>query len=313
MMRDVEQSARATLPYEIVPMSYRPELLVVGNVCMDRVKQGRVLGERLGGAAAYAAEVASRADVCTAVVTAAPAQFAPLAGIRAYPGIRMQNKPCDGVTVFEVVWPEDGQERRERVLCQSPILAAHDIPDAWRHAPVAYVAPILGECPGALVTALHSPLIAVGAQGWLRKLSPEGWVEEHESAEFKTPPANVGMMIFSHTDHPEAEWQAKRLAKRGIWVVVTRGAEGGSIYRPRQRVLHYAAVPAVECDPTGAGDTFGTVFTVAIGRGHKAGPAARLAATAAARVVEGPLLGNLQSVIFGHPRARQPRAQIQVL
>ena len=120
-------------------------------------------------------------------------------------------------------------------------------------------------------------------------------------------------MIFSHTDHPDAEWEAKRLAKLGIWVVVTRGAEGGSIYRPGQRALHYTAAPAVECDPTGAGDTFGAVFTVAIARGHKAGPAARLAAEAAARVVEGPLLGNLQSVTFELPRAGLVRAEAQVL
>ena len=119
-------------------------------------------------------------------------------------------------------------------------------------------------------------------------------------------------MIFSHTDHPDAEMEAKRLAKRGIWVVVTRGAEGGSIYRPRQRVLHYTAAPAVECEPTGAGDTFGTVFAVAIARGYRAGPAANHAATAAARVVEGPLLGNLKTVALSRPRALS-RAQAQVL
>ena len=147
MMHNVDQPARATLSFGVTPMPFYPELLVVGNVCLDRVKQGRVLGERLGGAAAYAAEVAWRADVRAAIVTAAPANFAPLAGIRAYPNIRMQFKACEAVTVFEVVWPEDGQERRERVVRQSPVLAAADVPDAWRHAPVTYVGPILGECP----------------------------------------------------------------------------------------------------------------------------------------------------------------------
>ena len=173
MMREIDQSSRTTFSCGVEPTTFCPELLVVGNVCLDRVKQGRVLGERLGGAAAYAAEVAFRADVCAGVVTAAPAYFAPLADIRAYPGIRMHYKPCDAVTIFEVVWPEDGQERRERVVYESPILAAHDIPQVWCEAPATYVCPILGECPGAVwSTALHSSWVAVGSPGLAAQNKP---------------------------------------------------------------------------------------------------------------------------------------------
>jgi 1D-myo-inositol 3-kinase len=51
---------------------------------------------------------------------------------------------------------------------------------------------------------------------------------------------------------------------------------------------------ASERDPTGAGDVFGAALTVGLWRGSSPMDAAREAAYAAARAVEGPGLGNLR-------------------
>jgi sugar/nucleoside kinase (ribokinase family) len=53
------------------------------------------------------------------------------------------------------------------------------------------------------------------------------------------------------------------------------------------------AAPAIEVDPTGAGDVFGLVFALALARGADLATAGQRAAAAAARVVEGPGLGTL--------------------
>ena len=56
---------------------------------------------------------------------------------------------------------------------------------------------------------------------------------------------------------------------------------------------------AEEVDPTGAGDVFGLVLGIAMHRGVGPLDAARLAAEAAARVIEGPGMGHLPEFYAG--------------
>ena len=272
-----------------------PDVLVIGNICIDRAHRSGGTEEALGGGSAYATQVAVRAGYRPAMVTAAPDLTGRLAALAADPRVALHVKPSETVNLFEVVWPP-GQKRRERVLSRACPLVAADIPQAWRHAPVAYVGPILGECDGPLVAELGCRCIAVGAQGWLRQLDDQGWIVEAETEAFKAPPANVNIMIFSEEDHPDGEAEARRLARRGILTVLTRGALGGQVFVPDGSQLRYAPVQAVERDATGAGDTFGCVFALAISRRLSPGAAAALAAEAAARVVEGPEMGALTEV-----------------
>ena len=53
-------------------------------------------------------------------------------------------------------------------------------------------------------------------------------------------------------------------------------------------------------DPTGAGDVFGISITLALARGASAPEAAAAAAKIAARVVEGPEMGNLTAADAEH-------------
>ena len=270
-------------------------MLVVGNICIDRFGDPGHARDALGGASAFATQVAVRAGCRPAMVTAAPPDCARLQPLATDARVRLHVRHCADVNLFEVVWPAGG-ERHERVVTQACQLTHDDIPPTWRSAPVAYVAPILDECGGAVVRALRSRFVAVGAQGWLRRLDSNGWIEHAECAEFKEPPANVSMMIFSDDDHPDGEREARRLARRGILTVLTRGADGGQIFEPAGVVSTYPSARAVERDATGAGDTFGCVFALAIARGMAPQAAASLAAQAAARVVEGPEMGSLMRI-----------------
>ncbi len=276
-----------------------PDLLVLGNACIDRQIAPDAPAtaqpvERLGGASAFASRVASLGGARVGMVAAGPAHFARLHALGKAPGISLAVQPCQASTLFEVYGSGPNQTRRERAVCTAAVLAPHSIPQTWRNAPVTYVAPVLDECPAALVDAVRSPVVVVGAQGWLRQLDAHGWVNFAEATAFLRPPRNVTAMIFSEADHPQAGTAAAALARQGILVVVTQSSAGGIIFAPRQPPQRYVAVDAVERDTTGAGDCFGVVFALALGQKISLQAAASLAARAAAKVVEGPELGTLR-------------------
>jgi rfaE bifunctional protein kinase chain/domain len=68
-------------------------------------------------------------------------------------------------------------------------------------------------------------------------------------------------------------------------VLLTRGAEGMSLFRPSVSPLHVPALAREVYDVTGAGDTVAATLTVALAAGGDLEDAARLAARAAAAVV----------------------------
>jgi sugar/nucleoside kinase (ribokinase family) len=137
--------------------------------------------------------------------------------------------------------------------------------------------------------------VGAGLQGWLRRAAPDGLVEPAVADEVARPPAALRAAIFSEEDHPEAHHIAETLARTRMAVALTRAAAGALILQTDQR-LRIPAVPAREVDPTGAGDVFGVVFTVALSRSLPLPRAAALASLAAARVVEGPGLGRLATL-----------------
>jgi sugar/nucleoside kinase (ribokinase family) len=268
-----------------------PDVLVVGNVCTDRTRGPAGLEHRLGGASAFAAQAAACMGASVGLVTAAPRLLPRLRPLRCNPQIQLAISACRQESLFEVQW--DGADRRERVLHAAPSLTPRAVPAPFRQARVAYIAPVLGECGADLVEALPARTVAVAAQGWLRRLDPQGWVVPAIAPEFAAPPDNVAVMVFSEADHPEAEAHALRLARRGVLVVLTRGARGGTVFSPCGMAWHYDAHPAVQRDPTGAGDTFGMVLTLGLCEGLHVMEAADWAARAAACVVEGPEMGSL--------------------
>jgi sugar/nucleoside kinase (ribokinase family) len=274
-------------------MTPLPELLVVGHVTRDFIR-----GEtRLGGAASFSARVAATLGIETALVTAAPADFSLMAPLRTLPRLSIHVVPSPEVTTFELDY--SGPRRRVIQRAMARPIRAEDIPAAWRDIPVAYVAPVAGECDRALVEGLHSRLICAGLQGWLRRPGADGAVEPTIASEASQPPRGLTTAVFSEEDHPESEFLAGQLAHQGLTVALTRGRRGSTVMQGTQR-WEIPAAPANEVDPTGAGDVFGISITLALARGASAVEAATAATAIAARVVEGPELGNLSAADTRH-------------
>ena len=145
-----------------------------------------------------------------------------------------------------------------------------------------------------------------------------GFVNQHLRANVLVD-NDVFALLRAGTDDPllrqDAERLAEHLASRGLTVALTRSSRGATIREGDQR-WDIPADPAREVDPTGAGDVFGIALTVSLARGATAPEAARAAAAIAARVVEGPELGNLTPAEARHlPPARSSfeRPQVTVL
>jgi 1D-myo-inositol 3-kinase len=282
-------------------MTPLPELLVVGHVTRDFIR-----GEtRLGGAASFSSRVAATLGLQTALVTAAPPGFELMAPLHALPRLSIHVVPSPEVTTFELDY--SGPRRRVIQRAVARPIRAEDIPPEWRSIPVAYVAPVAGECDRALVEGLGSRLICAGMQGWLRRPGIGGAVEPTIASEASQPPRGLSVAVFSEEDHPESEFLAEQLAQHGLTVALTRGRRGSTVRQGSQR-WEIPAAPANEVDPTGAGDVFGIAITLALARGATPPQAATAAAAIAARVVEGPEMGNLSEADTRHLPARASKA-----
>jgi len=270
------------------------ELVVVGHATRDLIihdAHTRKTPEiRLGAAVSFAAQAAACFCVRTAVVTAAPAGFRLLAPLEQEPLIEIVTTESAVPTTFELDY--SGPVRGVRLLERAHDIQPAHIPARFKNAPLAYVAPVAGECGRAVVEALSAGRVVVGAQGWLRDIASDGRIVPRIHEEAEHPPDGLFAVVFSELDHPDAKQLAQRFARNTPVVGLTRGARGVSLYVDGT-CHNIAPDPANEVDPTGAGDVFGLVLGIATSRNVPPLQAARLAAQAAARVVEGPGLGRL--------------------
>jgi 1D-myo-inositol 3-kinase len=271
-----------------------PEVLLIGHVTRD-IMDGQA---SLGGTVAFAARAASCLGVACAVVTAAPPAFALLEPLRRDPRIELVEVPARRETTFHLSYTEAG--RSLSVSHRAPELRLSDVPQHLRRMPLAFIAPLLGECGRDVVEGLGAQVVLCTIQGWLRKLAPGGEVMPALSELVARPPGNLNVVVFSELDHPDSDAIAQQLAAGGVLVALTRSTAGVSLYTPER--LDVPAAPAVEVDPTGAGDVFGLVFGLALAAGRSPLAAAQQAVVAAARVVEGPGLGNLGAIVHGCQR-----------
>ncbi len=257
------------------------DLVVLGNVTHDVIDGS----DRLGGAVSYVSLAATRLGMNAGLVTAAPPGFALMEPLRHVIGLDVEQQDAPTATSFALDY--SGPVRRVRLLERGAGIAK-----PTSTAPFVFLGPVMGEVPLEALTWFRGSRIVIGLQGWMRDADADGFVIPSE------PPSpgllsSATAVIFSEHDHPRADAIATALAAHVPIVVVTRAEKGATLFDAGKPV-HVPAVPAIEREPTGAGDVFGAALTVALWRGASAVDAATQAAYSAARAVEGPGLGNLR-------------------
>lgn len=267
-----------------------PEFLVIGHAVEDLTSGQPSSGWRLGGTVSYAAALARRLGLRTAVLTAcAPA--VPLE--EALPAVEIVRLPSDRSTQIRNVYTAEG--RVQYIPQRAPPIGADCLPDGWREAEIVLLGPVAGEVDDALADCFPRALIAVSAQGWLRQIGPDGRVRPVPAEEWRAGrllrPAHA--LFVSDEDLPPsgARPVLEGWAARVDVLAYTRAERGaevchGGVWR------RIDAFPAAAADPTGAGDVFAAAFLVRYRETGDPWEATRFAAGAASFTVESEGLGN---------------------
>ncbi len=244
-----------------------PEFLAIGHATRDLLPGG---GWRLGGTVVFASLTAARLGLRAGIVTAGPPDV-----LRALwelaPEIAVAALPSADATTFKNVYEASGRRR----ATPQGWLRRWDAtglvrPDDWHNA--AQVVPHL--------TALV--------------LSQEDVAPPADLALGAAPPPRNNDMVDA--------WIA-RWARSVPHVVITKGAAGADLMLGERRE-HFAAYPAREVDPTGAGDVFAAAFLVQLAATEDPRDAADFANCAASFAVEG-------DGVSGIPLLAQVRARLR--
>jgi sugar/nucleoside kinase (ribokinase family) len=288
-------------------------VVVVGAAARD-VDEGDPRGWRLGGGVTYGSLALARLGLRTgAVIGLDPlAREATELDLLRDSGVAVQVAALGSGPVFHNMERPSGRLQ----ICHSasdpvPVGA---VPDAWRGAGAWLLAPVAAELRDDWASAPGpDACVAFGWQGMLRKLVPGQAVE-------RLPPGPSALLRratilgMSRHDVPRAQplrdvvaWLPPRSE-----VLLTAGPRGGVLIRIGQGAIAsmtaYPAAPArEEIDPTGAGDVALAGYLAGRIAGERPGPALRLAALAAAALVERPGLDSVPHL--AQIRARTPEVR----
>lgn len=255
-----------------------PDYLLIGHMTRDRLPDGAFAP---GGTALYAALTARRLGRRVGVVSARAT--IPLDWDA---GIEVVFVPTMETPVFENRYTP--QERVQTLHAESGVLTLDHVPLTWRRARIVHLAPILAETSEQLVDAFPDALLGMTPQGMMRawstplpaRITYRPWTPLPRLLE------RIDALIMSIEDLQFDEERARSYARHCRLVALTRGAAGATLFLDG-RPHHIEACPAVERDPTGAGDVFAAALLVRLDETGDPLEAAHFAACIAARSIEG--------------------------
>jgi sugar/nucleoside kinase (ribokinase family) len=254
-----------------------PDFVAIGHVTLDRF--GDVV--RPGGAALYSAVTAHRLGLSAGILTSHAADY-PLEAIPSR--IEVVTLEAPATTVFE--YDAVSGDRQQKLVSTARPLAVRDLPDDWRDAPLALLAPVAQEVDLRLSAAFEDGSVGAAAQGWLRAVDDERRIVTQPWGGAREVLNRVLALFVSADDLRGHESQLTEWVQRVPVAVVTAGAAGALLYVNGER---YEVRPrrTREVDPTGAGDVFAAAFLVHYQRHPDPWDAAEAATCAASLSVEG--------------------------
>lgn len=266
-------------------MIQNPDYLLIGHVAHDETPQG----QKLGGTVSYAGCAAHALGTRVAIVTSAAKDEVVL---RAFPpGIALHVIEAPESTIFVNTY--DGDQRRQIVRSHAKPLSLADVPNEWRNAPIVHLGPLDDEVDPALARAFPNSLVAAGPQGWMRAWDADGTVfpKQWEHADELLPILDV--TVFSEEDiHRDRALEA-HYASLAPLLLVTRAANGCTVYQRAQEPFNVPAPAVPVVDATGAGDVFTGVFLVVYQRTQDVRRAAEAATQLASQSVTRPGMSGI--------------------
>jgi sugar/nucleoside kinase (ribokinase family) len=263
-----------------------PDFVVVGHLTLDETATGL----RPGGSVLYAGLAAHRQGVRVGLLTSHgpdfPRDILP-------PGIEVVAVPSPATTRFAIEYPPGGG-RTLSLRARASGLAAPHLPPRFAEAGLVYLAPVADEVDPDLVSAFPNAAIGVGAQGWCRRWDRAGTVTMRAWPDPGPVLARSQALFFSSEDVAGWESRALPLYDQVPLGALTLAARGAILFVNGER-QPVDPIPAVEVDPTGAGDVFAATFLIRYNASGDPWEAATVAAVAGALTVEGPGTASIPS------------------
>ena len=259
------------------------DYLVVGHVSQDITPHGA----RPGGSVAYAALTVQGLGLRPCVVTSCAEVPKDLLAAH----VKVHCIPSQATTTFSLTEGPQGRILQLQALAAS--IPPDSIPAAWLRAPIVHFAPIAREIPAEAIRRAAGRFIGVTPQGWLRRWEADGMVHPSvwPQAEKVLGEATAAVLSIEDIDGDEA--LAAQWAEHVPVLVLTRGAEGATVFW--QGNAHAVAAPAIAqvVDTIGAGDIFAAAFFVRLAHTRDPLAAARFAVRLASASVTRPGLAAI--------------------
>ncbi len=271
------------------------DFLAVGNVTRDIAPEGF----RLGGTVSFAAVTARRLGCHPGILTRAaldglvpPAESIGPAGLQTsgLPGtpladIPIHVMPSPVTTTFANIYRESGRVQVIQAIADP--VTPEGLPPEWADTPVVLLGPIAREIPAVWAGMFPRALLGITPQGLMRRWDEAGHVAPGPWDDAEAFLARADAVILSREDVGGDDARIGWLAARARLLVVTDGWHGATVYQDGIRI-QIPPRPAVEVDPTGAGDVFATAFLVRYAETSDPQVAARFANVVASMSVEAP-------------------------
>ena len=272
---------------------------MVGHLTVDEV-DGAL---RPGGSALYAGLLGHRLGLRVGILTSVgpdfPADVLP-------PEIDLAVVPAPATTRFVLDYTPAG--RTITLKARATLLGPEDLPPRFARTGITYLAPVANEVAADLAGAFPDAAVGVGAQGWCRGWDGDGRVGTRPWVDADGVLARAQALFLSSDDIAGWEAAALELYQRVPLGALTFAARGAALFVNGER-YHVPPAPAVEIEPTGAGDVFAAAFLIRYNATGDPWEAAAFAAVAGALTVEAPGIHGIPSLADVQTRweAGQPR------
>jgi len=234
------------------PENSPPEVLIIGHITRDKLRNGY----RLGGTAAYSAVVAKRMGARVALFTSGSEGLA----LDILDGIQILVQPGTRTTTFKNEYTSNS--RVQTLTDRASDLELELLPSEWKQAKIVHLAPVASEIPLTAGQAFPDSGLAYTLQGWLRRWDRTGRVSAGSLPPGAIPEGQSTAAFLSLEDLGFNRNGLAAITSRFPLVILTLASEGAELHQAGT-VQHIAPISVREKDPTGAGDIFAAVFMIA--------------------------------------------------
>ncbi|MCX7838095.1 MAG: PfkB family carbohydrate kinase [Anaerolineae bacterium] len=273
------------------------DFLIIGHIVQDVVPNGFTVG----GTATYMGTTVRNLGRKTGIVTRLAPDFVIPDVLH---DIAIHRVASARTTTFHNIY-KDGR-RTQFLLARADDIQPDDIPLEWRAAPIVHLGPLAREVDARFATLFPHALVGVTPQGWMREWDDTQRIRARVWEEARDILPHVDVLVLSEEDlNGNRELMDEYAALTRI-AVMTQGAKGCVVFA-EGRAKHVPGFPAVEVDPTGAGDVFAGAFLVRLHETSDPFEAARFANATASFCVEGPGVTTIPTRAQVEERLARPR------